>query len=84
MPYEIGTLYVRENRDKSGSRLIGLGFARVRAAYPTGAPPIFLLAGDSSRSLANTSDITGYGQPRIICQRFPQYAYHLGTKRLRQ
>jgi pimeloyl-ACP methyl ester carboxylesterase len=45
MAYEIGTLYVPENRDKPGSRLIGVGFARVRAARPTGAPPIVLLAG---------------------------------------
>jgi pimeloyl-ACP methyl ester carboxylesterase len=45
MPYEIGTLYVPENRDKPGSRLIGVGFARVRASHPTDAPPIFLLAG---------------------------------------
>jgi pimeloyl-ACP methyl ester carboxylesterase len=45
MAYEIGTLYVPENRDKPGGRLIGVGFARVKAARPTGAPPIFLLAG---------------------------------------
>lgn len=45
MPYEIGTLYVPENRGKSGSRLIGVGFARVKATRPTGAPPIVLLAG---------------------------------------
>jgi pimeloyl-ACP methyl ester carboxylesterase len=45
MPYEIGTLYVPENRTKPGSRLIGIGFARVKAAKPTKAPPIFLLAG---------------------------------------
>jgi len=45
MPYEIGTLYVPENRDKPGSRLIGVGFARVKATRPTGAPPIVLLAG---------------------------------------
>lgn len=45
MPYEIGTLYVPENRDKPGGRLIGVGFARVKAARPTGAPPIFLLVG---------------------------------------
>lgn len=45
MPYEIGTMYVPENRAKPGSRLIGVGFARVRATHPTGAPPIFLLAG---------------------------------------
>jgi len=37
MAYEIGTLYVPENGDKPGSRLIGVGFARVRAARPTGA-----------------------------------------------
>lgn len=45
MPYEIGTLYVPENRAKPGSRLIGVGFARVKAAHPTKAPPIVLLAG---------------------------------------
>ncbi|NKJ23148.1 alpha/beta hydrolase [Dyella sp. SG609] len=45
MPYEIGTLYVPENRAKPGSRLIGVGFARVKAAHPTKAPPIVLLVG---------------------------------------
>jgi pimeloyl-ACP methyl ester carboxylesterase len=45
MPYEIGTLYVPENRAKPGSRLIGVGFARVKAARPTQAPPIVLLVG---------------------------------------
>jgi pimeloyl-ACP methyl ester carboxylesterase len=45
MPYEIGTLYVPENREKPGGRLVGVGFARVKASHPTDAPPIFLLAG---------------------------------------
>ncbi|OJT23820.1 hypothetical protein BO221_17795 [Archangium sp. Cb G35] len=45
MAYEIGTLYVPENRLKPDSRLIGVGWARVKAAQPTGAPPIVLLAG---------------------------------------
>lgn len=45
MPYEIGTLYVPENRDKPGSRLIGVGFARIKATRPTSAPPIVLLVG---------------------------------------
>lgn len=45
MPYEIGTLYVPENRDKPGSRLIGVGFARVKATHPTSAPPIVVLVG---------------------------------------
>jgi len=45
MPYEIGTLYVPENRAKPGSRLIAVGFARVKATKPTHAPPIVLLVG---------------------------------------
>jgi pimeloyl-ACP methyl ester carboxylesterase len=45
MAYEIGTLYVPENRDVPHGRLIGVGFARVKATHPTGAPPVFLLAG---------------------------------------
>lgn len=45
MPYEIGTLYVPETRTKPGGRTIGVGFVRVKATKPTGAPPIVLLAG---------------------------------------
>lgn len=45
LPYEIGTLQVPENRARADSRRIGVGFARVKATRPTGAPPIFLLAG---------------------------------------
>ena len=45
MPYEIGALYVPENRAKPESRRIGVGFVRVKATRPTGAPPIVLLAG---------------------------------------
>lgn len=45
MAYEIGTLSVPENRDKADSRPIQVGFARVKASRPSGAPPIFLLAG---------------------------------------
>lgn len=48
--YEIGTLYVPENRDVAGSRLIGVGFVRLRAARPTGAPPVFVLPGGPGRS----------------------------------
>ncbi|WP_332767730.1 alpha/beta hydrolase [Phenylobacterium sp.] len=45
LPYEIGTLFVPENRLAPGSRLIGVGFARLRAEKPTGAPPMFALPG---------------------------------------
>ncbi|HWU78442.1 MAG TPA: alpha/beta fold hydrolase [Caulobacter sp.] len=43
--YEIGTLYAPENRDDPKSRKIGVGFARIKALKPTGAPPVFWLPG---------------------------------------
>ncbi|NOK17128.1 alpha/beta fold hydrolase [Corallococcus carmarthensis] len=51
--YELGTLFVPENRAVANSRLIGVGFARVKAARPTGAPPIFILPGGPARSYLN-------------------------------
>ncbi|SEU13795.1 alpha/beta hydrolase [Stigmatella erecta] len=51
--YELGTLYVPENRSAPGSRVIGIGFARIRAQRPTGAPPIFVLPGGPGRSYLN-------------------------------
>ncbi len=49
--YEIGTLYVRENRKNADSRIIGVGFARIKAPHPTGAPPIFWLPGGPGLSV---------------------------------
>ncbi|MCY1059823.1 alpha/beta hydrolase [Nannocystis sp. SCPEA4] len=49
--YEIGTLYVPENRGKSDSRLIGVGFARIKSPRPTGAPPVFWLPGGPGLSV---------------------------------
>jgi pimeloyl-ACP methyl ester carboxylesterase len=43
--FELGTLYVPENRAERGSRLIGVGFARFKAEKKSDAPPIFLLPG---------------------------------------
>jgi pimeloyl-ACP methyl ester carboxylesterase len=51
--YEIGTLFVPENRTVAGSRTIGIGFARIRAKHPTGAPPVFVLPGGPGRSYLN-------------------------------
>lgn len=48
--YELGTLYVPENRAEPNSRLIGVGFARFRAPSKTEAPPIFLLPGGPGSS----------------------------------
>ncbi len=43
--FELGTLYVRENRDDPKSRIIGVGFARFRALEQSSAPPTFHLPG---------------------------------------
>ncbi|HKQ90364.1 MAG TPA: alpha/beta hydrolase [Blastocatellia bacterium] len=43
--FQLGTLYVPENRSDPNSRVIGVGFARFRASQPTGAPPTFHLPG---------------------------------------
>jgi len=55
-PYEIGTLYVPENRRATGSRLIGVGFARIRARVPTGAPPVFWLPGGPGLAVLDAFD----------------------------
>lgn len=48
--YELGTLYVRENRQENNSRVIGVGFARFPATKPSKCPPIFLLPGGPGSS----------------------------------
>jgi pimeloyl-ACP methyl ester carboxylesterase len=47
---ELGTLYVPENRSKAESRVIGIGFLRVKATRATGAPPTFHLPGGPANS----------------------------------
>ena len=43
--YELGTLFVPENRASAKSRIIGIGFARLKSERPTGAPPVLWLPG---------------------------------------
>lgn len=50
IPYEMGTLYVPENRAAASSRVIGVGFARIKATAPTQAPPIIFLPGGPGAS----------------------------------
>ncbi len=58
--YEIGTLFVPERRDASGSRTIGVGFARFKATADTPAPPIFMLPGGPGSSyLTRLEDESG-------------------------
>ncbi|MGO4703248.1 alpha/beta hydrolase [Dyella sp. 2RAB6] len=56
VPYEVGTLYVPENRQAPGSRIIGVGFARLKAKTPTGAPPVFWLPGGPGLSVLDALD----------------------------
>lgn len=66
VPYEIGTLYVPENREKPGSRLIGVGFARIRAPHPAGTPPVFWLPGGPGLSVLGTfTDSDGSATGRL-------------------
>src|SRR6266480_5856276 len=48
--FELGTLYVPENRSDPKARIIGVGFARFRPRHPTGVPPTFLLDGGPGAS----------------------------------
>lgn len=54
IPFELGTLYVPENRSDPKSRLIGVGFARFRATKPTANPPTFHLPGGPGGSFVKT------------------------------
>ena len=48
--YEIGSFYVPENRNNPNSRIIGVGFARLRGAKGSGKTPVFLLPGGPGES----------------------------------
>ncbi|HKY98519.1 MAG TPA: hypothetical protein VJL35_11730, partial [Gemmatimonadaceae bacterium] len=48
--FELGTLFVPENRADPKSRIIGVGFARFRPSHPTGVPPTFHLDGGPGAS----------------------------------
>ena len=60
--FDLGTLYVPENRSESKSRPIGVGFARFRALEATEAPPIFLLPGGPGSSFLTELK---QGSPRL-------------------
>jgi pimeloyl-ACP methyl ester carboxylesterase len=71
--FELGTLFVPENRADPKSRLIGVGFARFRALQPSDAPPTFHLPGgpgDSYLMLLKPS-----GKPAVQ-GRFLKYIAH--------
>lgn len=52
--YELGTLYVPENRAAKESRLIAVGFIRIKGAQSAEAPPRFLLIGGPGVTVLET------------------------------
>jgi pimeloyl-ACP methyl ester carboxylesterase len=66
--YETGTLFVPENRAAAGSRIIGIGFARIRAKHPTGAPPVFVLPGGPGRSYIGALTDTGAASRTLLAE----------------
>lgn len=56
VPYEIGTIYLPENRANPNSRLIGVGFARIKARQPGNAPPVFWLPGGPGLAVLDAFD----------------------------
>jgi pimeloyl-ACP methyl ester carboxylesterase len=58
VPYEIGTIYLPENRANPNSRLIGVGFARIKARQPGNAPPVFWLPGGPGLAVLDAFDGT--------------------------
>jgi pimeloyl-ACP methyl ester carboxylesterase len=63
--FELGTLFVRENRADPKSRVIGVGFARFRATKQTGAPPTFHLPGGPGNSFLTELKQTA-SLPRLL------------------
>jgi pimeloyl-ACP methyl ester carboxylesterase len=60
--FELGTMFVPENRSEANSRVIGVGFARFRSVHETGGPPMFFLPGGPGSSfLADLKE----GNPRL-------------------
>ncbi|WP_242112877.1 alpha/beta fold hydrolase [Luteimonas aquatica] len=64
VPYEIGTLYVPENRRQADSRLIGVGFARIKSSRSPDAPPVFWLPGGPGLSVLDAFASNDMGRLR--------------------
>lgn len=72
--YEVGTLYVPENRNDPDSRVIGVGYAWFPRADPdSDAPPIFMLPGGPGSSYVTPLENAGDGNLAQGLQRFQPY-----------
>lgn len=71
--FELGTLHVLENRAAPDSRVIDVGFARLRAARPTRAAPIVFLPGGPGNSYLDAFTETGENARRRL-ENFRRYS----------
>lgn len=65
--YELGHIYVPENRARPGSRLIAVRYMRVKGTAPWGTPPVFMLPGgpgDSYIEAFTKSGLDWFGAAR--------------------
>lgn len=62
---DCGYVTVRENRSGGTDGKIDLAYMRIRAADPTGAPPLFMLAGGPGNTMIR-EDVLSLFQPELI------------------
>jgi pimeloyl-ACP methyl ester carboxylesterase len=71
--FEAGTLYVAENRAAATSNVIEVRFARLKAARPSGAPPVIFLPGGPGNSYLEAFTATTPNARRRLAM-FRKYA----------
>mgnify|MGYP001175462660 FL=1 len=59
IPYELGHIYVPENRARPDSRLIAVRYMRIKGTAPAGTPPVFMLPGGPGDSYIEAFTKTG-------------------------
>lgn len=58
--YDLGQIYVPENRDRPDSRLIAVRFMRIKGTAPEATPPVFMLPGGPGDSYIEPFTRTGF------------------------
>jgi pimeloyl-ACP methyl ester carboxylesterase len=71
--YELGTFYVPENRLKPDSRVIGVGFARIKGDKSAGKFPVFQLPGGPGESNLSNFTASDIGSQRRLANLIKYY-----------
>lgn len=73
LEWELGTLFVKENREAAKSRVIRISFARIKGPKDSKAPPIFFLPGGPGASMLGTFSASDANAQRRLAM-FRRYA----------